>query len=161
MATAAGKSTTNASVSNFYNYSHAVVVTVQYGGVITKSVDLYEDKDYYQSIYFSTRVYPNVITLNFDISVGGTGSGNVNIYTSENSGTWTLRHSTTAIELSDFSITGLDYNDTLRVRIDTQAITFKGAWRSVTCGISGGSFTTGTGTVSVGTTWSLNVQVGI
>ena len=143
MATEASKSTSNASVSNFYGYSHVQNILLTWGSPTTYLTGEY------QPVNRANHVSPQVITINFNYYVGY-ASETFRIYTSVNStSSWSLKvteFAGTGISGS-FSQTGVDYNEIHRVRWAPNS--YSGSFFGANIALNNGTLTSGTPVVSV------------
>ena len=137
------------SMLDFYGYSAGSTIIYDYSNSITWAFNTLSHRDGYQSLVFSGRVSGDVITLNLESNFYETGGAVVlDVYYSINStSSWNLILSRSATDSYDLIyIPGVDYNDVVRVRINLETI--KAGQGNVTISLIGGSFTSGSGTVT-------------
>ena len=160
MAIAGNKSTTNIGVSNWYGYSHGSTILVDfYSGTATNyGTQAIGGEDSYKSILFSGRESGDIVTVTVKVQcLTNIGSATVNTrahWSKNSTSSWTyLGHTATAPHI--YSLTGIDYNDIIRFRMDTASGSSVGDGRQAIATIIGGSFTTGSGTITAlgTTTW--------
>jgi hypothetical protein len=164
MASTAGFSTTNASTATFYGYSAESTIVVsgdKFPTYITNSTNW---KDAYKNYPITGRVSGDIITLNLSTSCTydyGYGSTLVaRVYKRENGGSWVQIQSYSGPGTSTETITGVDYNDTIDLRVYVK-LTAPYAVANAACHVTvtGGTFTSGTGTISVGSYPSIDLSV--
>ena len=150
MATAAGKSTSNASVSNFYGYSAGSTVHYGYSPSIVTLANTTSDQDYYRSLVITGRMPGQIYRFNFHVLfVELVGPILASVYYSLNStSTWIEIASYATSEIDQISILGIDYDDVVRVRIQTTTKIPTEAEGEIILGLAGGLVTTGVGVVT-------------
>jgi len=153
MATDAGFPTAGASVSDFFGYSQGSTVIYDYNSTITYLSDLPDDLDAYRSFDFSGRESGQIYRLDLEVElVEYSGAVIAQLYYSVNStSSWTTLASYATPTTDNISISSIDYNDIIRLRMVLSGKLPDGSLR-VTC--DGGAVTTGTGTVTASGTVS-------
>lgn len=136
-------------MSDFYGYSAGSNVVVDFSNSITWAEDFDYAKDGYQSLVLTGRQSGDVITLNVNVDfILDTGSIRCRVWYSINSTTvWTQLFNETTTTNTDVNIPGVDDNDVVRIRVNifTQSPTSSG---DVAVTLTGGTFTSGSGTVT-------------
>lgn len=147
MANEAGISTTNLSTADFYGYSASDSVTLSYGSVLYQN-NTDENKTGYWTVNHTGQDIGNIITVNFNVSfIESVTSVSAEIWSSINStSSWTSRGVYSSSTIDSFSVPGVDYNDTLRIKMNIVAV--KSGEGSISCTVTGCSFSFGTGTCS-------------
>lgn len=149
-------------VSDFYGYTHGSTIVVDFNNTITYTTNTASDKNAYRSLDITGRQSGDIITLTLTSAFSET-AGTVlgyTYYSINSTSSWTLLRSfsSTTSPVSD-SIAGVDYNDVVRIRMDVYAVKTGTGWIQTV--LTGGSFTTGSGTITASgtTTWNLSVTL--
>lgn len=151
------------SMSDFYNYSAGSTVVVDFSNsttdVGTQSA-IYQHK--YQSLVITGRGASDVITLTMNVDFNEQlGSIVGNVWWSKNSTTsWTLLQNFTSTPPSPISksMTLIDNNDVVRVKMEIDGAG-KVVEGDITSTLTGGSFTTGSGTITASGTLIFQLSV--
>lgn len=138
------------SMTDFYGYEYDSDIIVDFTDSITW---LTQDYDGYQSLYIDGRHPGDIITLELNIDFDEIFEGmNCRVYYSENEGSWVYLGNYLASANVDVEITSVSDSDSIRIRIDLNST---GGQGEVTVTLTGGTITTGSGTVTAAgsTTW--------
>ena len=142
--------TTNRSVSMWYGYSDGSNIVVDFSNTTTYITNTTADKDGYKSVVMTGRDTGDVFTLNlttqFTEELGAIAFGSVSYR--RNGGLWSELQAYSAPGSSSESITLIDDNDTIEIRVGING-SLKGSGTStLRATLTGGTITTGTGTVT-------------
>lgn len=129
-------------------------------GTTTYITNTSTHKDAYRVVNHSGHTSPQIITINLTWDAYAAPDTYCDIYRSINSTlSWTyvggVASASTEFGVS-FSIANVDYNDVVRVRMDVNNIGF-GFFAYMTANITGGSITSGSGTISGSGSWTLTL----
>jgi len=147
------------SIDEFYNFTASSTIVYDYSGSITVvGLNTADDKDLSQTLDFTGIGDTDVITLNVNITAEAAANVSSRVLYSINNTTvgTTLLLLTTLAADNDVTIPGVQQGDVVRIRINTNATAGS---RTTTVTLTGGTFTTGSGTVTASDTTSWAVEV--
>ncbi len=146
-------------MTDFYGYTAGSTIVVDFSEHFTWAINTPGDKDGYQELTITGRQPGDKIVLNLHLDfVESSGAVVCSVYSSINSSVaWLLKDSFTETGSGDYTIVDVDYNETVRVRVDITAI--KSGSGYITATLTGGTFTTGSGTITASGTIQWYVEV--
>lgn len=159
MSLAAGKSVPD-TINEFHSYSAGWVF--DFAGSPTYTINNNYEKDVYDSLVFTGRQSGQIATLNLEATFNENNpSAFSQVWYSKNSGSWiSLGSWTFSMFETPLSITNVDYNDDIRIRMHLLAYGLSGNGDFNTF-LTGGTMTTGSGSVTASgsTSWTLHAYV--
>jgi len=147
MSLAAGKSVPD-TINEFHSYSAGWVV--DYTNSPTYTTNYAYEKDWYDSLTITGRQSGQIATLTLNATFNENNpSVLAQVYYSKNSTTsWTSLGSWSSYFSGSLSITNVDYNDVIRIRMAIIAIGAPGSNGDINTTLTGGTMTSGTGSVT-------------
>lgn len=136
-------------------------IVIDFDGSTTYDSNSPGDVDGYQGIVFSGRQAPDIIDISMTVECTISGTADVTFYYRKNAGSWvSLGNYSSTTGATAKSIPDVDSDDTVDVRINCDASGL-GASVSGTATLTGGTFDSGSGTISASgtTTFTLSTSI--
>lgn len=147
---------------DFYGFNNDPGSTIVYdfNATITWTTNNSSSRDGYRALDFTGRQSGDIITLNVNSNFTETTDAVIWVlyYSINSTSSWNNIVSRSATSNDNVNIPGVDYNDVVRLRADLGTI--KSGAGYVTITLTGGTFTSGSGTITASgtTTWYLWVD---
>ena len=164
MSSTAGFSTPD-SVSEFYGFSGGSNIVVDYNNSITYFTNVQADKDGYRGLVMTGRESGDIFTATMEqtyTELGGASGFYTLSYRKNGAASWASLGAGGTPVIVQRSITGIDSNDTVDIRLAVSVGLKDPGTATLKVDLTGGTITTGSGTVTASgtTSWTLSVTGG-